>query len=700
MKPNLLTSALALPLLMLTCPSLAEPLQAPVPVWADQTMMFDLGEPLWAGDTDVAGRFIASGDAGATARVAMKAVEDGTPAWSIRADKPGARVFVKIAPEHEVSLSALTDGVGLRVQAPEHTRISMTFRDADGRSFRAPMHRQKQAAGEFLGLILNTDRIFEEGGPNRIALPAVWTGMTIDFPAGGSRATLASLQRVSRPVDGIEQKLRIGLEDAPLAHFYKPGDTIRASFAAPDQGGTVHWRLRNYFGEVIDQGQASGQARVEATLEEPGYYEFIVELFDGDRRVDARLLSLAAVPDVGLPHERMGISAHFGRYYYNLDIADLLPRIGVMKVRNGVTWHRVEHQPGQMRTPAPYIETIKRAEEIGMGGIFLASGFARHYGGGYPRTAEQIEAFIDYAEFSWDHSRRAMDDLMIWNEWSNGTGMPASFEPTPKGYVDMIDAIVPPIRERFPDVSIIGLGGENPYRFRHEIKAMLATGVARHFDSLAFHPYRQPNAPEDTHRPGAEPVDLTMKEMLKLSAEHNGPARIDVTEVGYPTFRAYWGVSETELAQYLPRTLAMLHSVPEVNRVYWYCLRDSDEISLRGRAQDTYSFSQHHFGVFRAATYNYAPKAAGVALATYVRMTTQAIFGEVERLPDDVYRVAVTEKDGTPRSTLYWTTGEPRAMRVGSPGVRYTDVMGRTHTSDNGRVTVSRDVVYVLNERE
>ncbi|MEM6331874.1 MAG: hypothetical protein AAF823_00860 [Planctomycetota bacterium] len=683
---------------MATAPTPAEPLQAPIPLWHDEAMLFNHGDSLWPQGSESAEAFVIDAGEGAAASLAAQQDQAGELVWTVRAARPGTAVRVDIAPGQRISLEELTDGVGMTMAAPEHTRVVMRFEDANGRTFRTPMHRQVNEAGEFFGVILHTHRDFDTPGPNEVALPATWVGMTIDFQDDASEAAFSMPHRISRPLDGIPQQLIIELDSPPLAHFYHPGDTVQAAFAAPTQGGTIRWHLRNYFGDVIDQGEANGSIRVEAKLDEPGHYEFIIELLDGGRRTDARVVGLAAVPDVGAPHERMGISAHFGRHYYSLDIADVLPRIGVMNVRNGVAWQRVEHQPGQMRTPQPYIETVERAEEIGMGGIFLASGFARHYGGGHPRTPQQLEAFIDYAEFSWAHASRAMDDLMIWNEWSNGTGMPSGFEPTPQAYVDLIDAIVPPIRERFPDVTIVGLGGENPYRFHEEIEAMLATGVGRHFDSLAFHPYRQPNAPEDTHRPGAEAVDRTMRELLELSARYDGPGRIEITEVGYPTFRAYWGASETELAQYLPRTLALLHSVPEVNRVYWYCLRDSDEITMRGKALDTYSFSQHHFGVFRAPTYNYAPKAAAVALATYVRMTTEASYGEVERLADGVHRLDVTETDGTPRNTMMWTTGSPVELSVGSPGVRYVDVMGRTHTSDDGRVTLSRDVVYVLSE--
>jgi len=224
---------------------------------------------------------------------------------------------------------------------------------------------------------------------------------------------------------------------------------------------------------------------------------------------------------------------------------------------------------------------------------------------------------------------------------------------------------------------------------------MLATGVGKHFDSLAIHPYRQPFPPEVAHRPGAEPVDMSVRWLLELSARYGGPARVDITEVGYPAFRPYWGVSETELARYVPRTLAMLHSVPEVHRVYWYNLRDMDEVPIYGAARDTYSFAQHGFGMFRAETFNYAPKSAAVAMATYTRMTADADYAELERLPDDVYRVNVSNRDGSPRCVILWTTGEPVDFSIDADAETYVDIMGRTHPIRDRRVTLSQDVIYL-----
>jgi len=677
----------------------AKPIACPEPIFHDESSMFRLGKPVFD-DPAAVGQSISLGQRDRDAyRLAANAQGEVRVAANPGQTQGNPNVVVTLAPDAQPTLRELTDGVGLEAKLPAYARVTLTFVDAKDRPFRTPIHRQTTDGWEYLGTILNTVREFPNHNTRDAALPVKWTGLEIRFPdstpSDQAIATLKGFQRLSRPIDGIPQRLAIDLADPPLGHVYQPGDTVRATFADPEGNATLRWKLTDYQGNVFDEGESNQRVNIEHKLEHPGHCEFVVTLHEDDERVDARVLGVAAMPDNPTAHDRMGISAHFSRWYYKLDVADLLPRIGVMNIRNGVAWQRVESQRNQYEMPEPFLNYLDLAEQRDIGGIFLASGHAKHFGGGIPDTKEETDAFVDYAVYSWNVAKGTMDDLMIWNEWSHGTGGYGDYERTPQGYVNLIEAIVPPIREQLPDVSIVGLGGENPYSYEKQIEAMLRTGVGKHFDSLAIHPYRQPYPPEVAHRPNAEPVDQTVRELLERSARYGGPARVDITEVGYPAFRPYWGVSETELARYVPRTLAMLHSVPEVHRVYWYNLRDMDEVPLRGVAQDRYSFAQHYYGVFRAETYNYAPKSAAVALATYTRMTADADYAELERLPNDVYRVNVMNRDGSPRCAILWTTGDPVDFPVQSSDARYVDIMGRTHSINDGRVTLSQDVVYL-----
>jgi len=676
---------------------LAKPITCPEPIWHDESTMFRVGQEVWPG--------------GATDAFALEAPDtnlyrlSASPSGSFTvATRPGDALEDRLAtlmikPEARVQLDNATDGIGLRVQAPAYTRVNLVFVDAQGREFMTPIHRQTDDGWTYVGTILNTVRNYRGKGQLELALPVTWTGIEFMFPddtdPADVQAAVKGFERVSRPIEGIPQRLGIDLADPPLGHVYQPGQTVRATFGDPQGNGLVRWSLMDDAGNTLRSGQAMGRAKVRYTLDQPGHYDFVITLDEDGQRLDARQLSVAAIPPNPTPHDRMGISAHFDRPSYNLDIAHLLPVIGVMNIRTGIAWHHVEKAPGRFEMNQPYTKFIQLAEQMDIGGIYLTYGHARHYGGGIPRTPEQTAAFVDYVDYAWRFASRSMDDLMIWNEWSHGTGGFGDFKRTPQGYVDLIEAIVPPIRERYPDTTIIGIGGENPYVYEEPLTAMMRTGVAKHFDSLAIHPYRQPYPPEVTHRPNAEPLDQTARDLLELSNRYGGPDRIDVTEVGYPTFRPYWGVSETEQARYLTRTLAMLHSVPQVHRVYWYSLRDQHEIPLRGVAKDTYSFGQHYYGVFRTEAFNYAPKPAAVALATYTRMTADAEYGTLERLPDEVYRVRVTNRDGSARCTIWWTTGDPVRVTPDHRPVAYTDNMGRSHTTEAATLTITQDPIYV-----
>jgi hypothetical protein len=199
------------------------------------------------------------------------------------------------------------------------------------------------------------------------------------------------------------------------------------------------------------------------------------------------------------------------------------------------------------------------------------------------------------------------------------------------------------------------------------------------------------------HTPNSEPLDETMKKFLTLSQKYDGPGKIQITEIGYSTFPMGWGVREVDHARYLVRTLAMLHSVPEVDQVFWYSLRDETEIPVRGRSKTSISFPQHGFGLFRDKAGLYAPKPAAVAMAIYNRQTAGAVFGPVQRIGNGVCRVDVNEPDGSRRCSILWTVQNPVELSVKGRGARVVDIMGRSAPVAD-RLTVSQDAVYLYGD--
>lgn len=94
-----------------------------------------------------------------------------------------------------------------------------------------------------------------------------------------------------------------------------------------------------------------------------------------------------------------------------------------------------------------------------------------------------------------------------------------------------------------------------------------------------------------------------------------GPARLWVTEIGWPTHADERGVDERTQARYLVRTLALLRSIEVVEKVYWY--------DFKNDGLDT-QYNEDNFGLIRHQKHGLAPKRGVVAAAVFSRLTAGA----------------------------------------------------------------------------
>lgn len=683
----------------------AKEVACPVALWEDMSALFELGEPLDLLDKMVVeGGTVAPAKEGVVVSVSTGAVSGGE-ALSVDEDfaglTAGGTVELVVPQSMQPVMDKMSDGVGVWVKADPYVYLSFRFCDATGRTFSIPAHRQKTAGWEYAASPLKSVVLWRGRDRRAVHLPARLIGVQLSTVEGDFgfdfSAQLRGLQRVGRPVEDQPQRIKVEVENPPAGLIYRPGQSVGVSFSASDRKSEIRWKLVEYGGRVLAGDSARGAVKVRRTLDQAGHYQFLIELHQNGKRIDYRTLSLGVVEESSLVHERIGLCGHWNRFYYGLDTLDLLPLVGVNRVRDHVALHQVEKRRGEMSMPKMMGDFLAEARKRGIRGMTILNGKAIHYGGGVPHTPEAVAAFGDYCRFVAREYAGVFDQFELWNEWSNGTGMEgAGFEPTPESYVRLADQVIPELRRGVLDqAEVVGFGGENPYRFEHEIVGMLKAGGGNYFDSISLHPYRQPFPPEIAHNADSEPLDETMKKFAVLSRSYDGPEKIQVTEMGYPVFRMGWGVSEVEHARYMVRTLAMLHSVPEVDQVYWYSLRDETEIPLRGNAPTSISFAQHGYGLFRDRESLFAPKPAAVAMAVYVRQTAGAEFGPLQRLDNDVFRVDVSEPGGRDRCSILWTLKDPVEVQVSGKELRVIDLMGRGRSLGEGKLTVSQDAVYL-----
>ena len=611
-------------------------------------------------------------------------------------------------PGAPVTFASLNAGVGFWIDAPAQTCVDFVYKDAAGNTYVCPTFRKTDDGPQYAACAVDDfrDRAVDDDGPMqggnggklaKVALPVelVRIALHAGKQPGPIDATvkIRDLAAVER-LDPAKSTIHVELDHGPFANVYKPGDTARGTIRA--DAGQIEWRLIRHDGKEIASGKGDASVAIALPLEQPGHYVArITNRVDG-KLVDARELKLAAIPPATGVAERIGICAHFNREYYGLDGADLLPILAINAVRSDANWNQFEPTPGKLRVPATVDAYLKLSRDRGNRPLFLINGTGKAYGFQIPQKPDEYEKFVAFANFVFDKTAGVVERAEIWNEWSNGTGMPADFKPTPAGYVALVRGIIPGIREHLEKtgnkVELVGLGGENPYVYNKEIAALLATGVGKSFDILSYHPYTNPTGPEVGSAKDPRPLDVVLGELSQTDRQNGGGGRMMITEAGYSTHVLPWGVSERECARQDVRLTALALATPNLDRVYLYSLREENELPIPPRFRTSDQFPQHHYGLFSSKDQGYAPKETAVAIATLARQLIGAGKLTLDRPAKGVYRVSISDLAGRPMRSLWWCDAGISAG-VRRQGASARDLLGMP--IDAATVPLSPDPVYV-----
>ena len=161
------------------------------------------------------------------------------------------------------------------------------------------------------------------------------------------------------------------------------------------------------------------------------------------------------------------------------------------------------------------------------------------------------------------------------------------------------------------------------------------------------------------------------------------PARIWVTEIGWPTHTGPRGVDERTQARYIVRTMALLAATGVVEKVHWYDLKNDGL---------TRSYNEHNFGIVWHQQFNCAPKPAALALSGFTRATTGT---EPQRLweQDGCRAVFFKRPDGTDLAIAWKPEGHAWASASGN-ALEVTDIMGN-RLPDAAPIRMGPDPVYL-----
>lgn len=296
-----------------------------------------------------------------------------------------------------------------------------------------------------------------------------------------------------------------------------------------------------------------------------------------------------ALPPVALakslsPDSPFGINTAFHPGTFDLTARlEAMQQAGIKWGRQDFTWKQIEKEQGEYQW-APFDLLVRQCQTHGLQ-IFgdLTSG-PDFYD---TRTSEGVKAYAAFAEAAAKHFAGRVDYWQIWNEPNLGL-----HGGNPEVYARLLAAAGNAIHKANPKAKVLGLN----MAFCDVLwtETILRLVPYDCFDIICFHPYRNPNAPEDKfdwwmldqyvkrfHQelPADYPLvrasflDQT-DELIKIMSQFGKPKPIWITEMCFNTHLHPYGVSELRSADLLVRFHLLALASRKVEKVFWWTLKD------------------------------------------------------------------------------------------------------------------------------
>lgn len=338
---------------------------------------------------------------------------------------------------------------------------------------------------------------------------------------------------------------------------------------------------------------------------------------------------------------------------------DLMKAAGINFVRTDFTWRSIEARRGAYNFSGH--DAMMRVAD--RNGIFVL-GLISHV----PKWAAPITdhldewlAFVEATVKRYPQVRHweVFNEPNLENFWGS--------KPDPAGYAQLLRLTYARIKAIDPKLFVTsgGLsgGGTRAGGYSSYAEPMFAAGIDGAYDALAFHPYRYPHAPEETHyaantyAPDKPTLEQVIGKYRALMAAHgDGDKPMWITECGYTSYAGRdlsdgtkfgtgrnLGVTDEEQADFLPRSilLAFQHGV---SSWMWFTT-----ITAEKDPND----KEHWFGIVHP---DHTPRPAWHALKTLRRAYPAGSTLLKERyLPGPVYRLAWRRPDGQTGWALWIT---------------------------------------------
>jgi hypothetical protein len=286
-----------------------------------------------------------------------------------------------------------------------------------------------------------------------------------------------------------------------------------------------------------------------------------------------------------LAHSPFGVNTAFRPDTPDLEARlEAMQQAGIKWGRQDFIWRRIEKTTGEYDW-TPYHRIVEQCRARGLlifGNLTAGPDFYD------TRTAEGVAAYAAFAGAAAKRFAGQVDYWQIWNEPNLGLHSDA-----PEVYARLLAASGRAIHEANPKAKVLGLNmAFCDVLWTEKILKLVPYDC---FDIICFHPYRNPNAPEDKfdwwvldqyvkrfHKNDLTPdyplVHMSLLEQtgeLIKTIEKFGKAKpIWITEMCFNTHIHPYGVNELRSADLLVRFHLLALASQKVQKVFWWTLKD------------------------------------------------------------------------------------------------------------------------------
>jgi len=254
--------------------------------------------------------------------------------------------------------------------------------------------------------------------------------------------------------------------------------------------------------------------------------------------------------------------------------------VGATSVRLSMSWSDAEPQRGAYSAYwfAQYDRAVALSRANGAQVVFMVYQSPSWASGSSnpdtkPRDPADYANFVRYVAARYAGRVQAYE---IWNEQNFSRFWPTG--PNPAEYTSLLKAAYPAVKQSDPAATVL-MGGlsANDYDY---LQGMYDAGARPYFDGANVHPYTGANDPTlcwnqaGTARKARDAFCGYEEVYATMSRNGDAGKGLWMTEMGYSTTSAKYGVSKDRQAEYLVKAYRRLEQHPYVRAMFWYQLRN------------------------------------------------------------------------------------------------------------------------------